>query len=122
MLSRAYIEREIRRYLRSLPINVKFAILFGSSLSGERLRDSDIDLIIISEDFKGMPFERRMLILQKYWKHKILLEAFGFTEEEFERLKSKSLVVQEAMEKGKIILIRKKDKSSDSLKQIGPVD
>ncbi|MEM2336490.1 MAG: nucleotidyltransferase domain-containing protein [Candidatus Bathyarchaeia archaeon] len=108
MLSETYIEKEVRRYLRSLPIKVDFAILFGSTVYGERLKDSDIDLIVVSKDFEGMPFERRMLILQKSWKHDVMLEAFGFTPKEFEKLKNKSIVVQEAVEKGKKILFRRR--------------
>ncbi len=107
MLSEVYIEREVKRYLKSLPIKIDFAILFGSTVYGERLRDSDIDLIIVSKDFEGVPFEKRMLILQKHWKHDVMLEAFGFTPKEFEKLKDKSIVIQEAIEKGKKILVRK---------------
>ncbi|MGC8998483.1 MAG: nucleotidyltransferase domain-containing protein [Candidatus Bathyarchaeia archaeon] len=90
-----------------MPIKIDFAILFGSTVYGERLRDSDIDLIIVSKDFEGVPFEKRMLILQKHWKHDVMLEAFGFTPKEFEKLKDKSIVIQEAIEKGKKILVRK---------------
>ncbi len=107
MLSEIYIEREVKRYLKSLPVRIDFAILFGSTVYGERLRDSDIDLIVVSDDFEGMPFEKRMLILQKYWRHNVPLEAFGFTCREFEVLKYKSIVIQEAMEKGKRILVKK---------------
>ncbi|MDH5810957.1 MAG: nucleotidyltransferase domain-containing protein [Candidatus Verstraetearchaeota archaeon] len=106
MLSWDYIEGEIRRYLKNLPIKVNFAIIFGSTVYGERLKDSDIDLIVVSEDFKQMPFEERVMLLQKNWKHKVMLEAFGFTLEELERLKNKSIVIQEALEKGKVILVR----------------
>lgn len=108
MLSKTYIERKVKEYLNSLPIKVEFAILFGSTINDDRLKESDIDLIVVSNDFKDMPFEKRILMLQRHWKHDAMLEAFGFTEEEFEELKSKSIVVQEAVEKGKIILTRKK--------------
>ncbi|MEM2995312.1 MAG: nucleotidyltransferase domain-containing protein [Candidatus Bathyarchaeia archaeon] len=101
MLSEAYVEREVKRYLKSLPFEIDFAILFGSTVYGERLRDSDIDLIVVSDEFENMPFEKRILILQKFWKHNVMLEAFGFTPKEFESLKDKSIVLQEAVEKGK---------------------
>ncbi|MEM2971099.1 MAG: nucleotidyltransferase domain-containing protein [Candidatus Bathyarchaeia archaeon] len=107
MLSEAYIEREVKRYLKNLPFKVDFAILFGSTVYGERLRDSDIDLIVVSDNFENMPFEKRILILQKFWKHDVMLEAFGFTPKEFASLKDKSIIVQEAVEKGKRIFIRK---------------
>ncbi|MBS7621572.1 nucleotidyltransferase domain-containing protein [Candidatus Bathyarchaeota archaeon] len=100
----------MRCYLKRLPVKIDFAILFGSTIYGERLRDSDIDLIVVSKDFEGMPFEERILILQKHWKHSVMLEAFGFTPTEFEKLKDKSIVVQEAVEKGKRILVRRNGK------------
>jgi predicted nucleotidyltransferase len=90
----------IRRYLAKLPIKVEQAILFGSTATGERLADSDIDLIVISDDFQDMLLPQRFLILQKSWTEKIELEAFGFTQQEFDRLKHKSIVVSEADEKG----------------------
>lgn len=108
MLSKPYILRVVKRFLRSLPIEVKYAILFGSTVYGERLEDSDIDLIIVSEDFRGVPFERRIMLLQKLWKHKVPLEAFAFTPDEIEILKNKSIVIQEALEKGEMILLRAK--------------
>ncbi len=106
MLSEIYIQRKVKQYLKSLPIKIDFAVLFGSTVYGDRLRDSDIDLIVVSEDFKGMPFEKRVLILQKYWRHSVMIEAFGFTKDELERL-NKSIVVQEALERGKKILVKR---------------
>jgi hypothetical protein len=38
--------------------------------------------------------------LQKNWKSKTELEAFGFTPEEFAKLKDKSMILQEAVEHG----------------------
>lgn len=101
MLLRAYIRSLVRRYLRSLPVKVDVMIFFGSTVYGERLRDSDIDLIVVSEDFEGVPFERRMLLFHKFWRHRVPLEAFGFTHGELEILRHRSIIVQEALEKGK---------------------
>jgi len=100
MLSRNYIKRIVTSYLKKLPVRVKFGVLFGSSVYGVRLRESDIDLIVVSDDFKNMPFEERMLILYKNWKHRTDLCAFGFTSEEYNQLKKKSIVVKEADRKG----------------------
>ncbi|MEM4818265.1 MAG: nucleotidyltransferase domain-containing protein [Candidatus Nezhaarchaeales archaeon] len=92
--------RIVKRSLRSLPVKVEYAIIFGSTACGERLRDSNIDLIVVSEDFDGMPFEKRIMLLQKSWKHKVPLEAFAFTPNEIELLGRRSIVVQEALERG----------------------
>ncbi len=106
MLRQETAKSIIRRYLAKLPVKVEQAILFGSTATDTRLADSDIDLIVISEDFKAMPLPQRFLILQKSWTEKIELEAFGFTKQEFENLRSKSIVVREADEKG-IRLLKK---------------
>lgn len=54
MLSEKYINKIVKEYLISLPIKVKFALLFGFSVFSDRLRNSDIDLIVVSDDFKNM--------------------------------------------------------------------
>jgi len=100
MLQKETIEVEVKKYLRNLPIRVGEAILFGSSVRGDRLADSDVDLIVVSDDFKGMSFPERFLILQKNWKSELTLEAFGFTKDEFRKVKNKSIVLQEATEYG----------------------
>ncbi len=64
----------VKKYLTKLPIKVEQAILFGSTATGERLADSDIDLIVISKDFKDMPLPQRFLILQKNWSEQIDLK------------------------------------------------
>jgi predicted nucleotidyltransferase len=79
---------------------VQQAILFGSTITDDRLAESDIDLIVISDDFKGMPLPKRFLILEKNWTAKTDLEAFGFTQQEYDQLKYKSIVIQEADENG----------------------
>lgn len=100
MLRKETVKKVIKNYLSNLRIEVKEAILFGSSVRGNRLVDSDIDLIVISNDFKQMSFPERFLILQKNWKSKTNLEVFGFTPEEFAKLKDKSIVLQEAVKYG----------------------
>ena len=100
MLRQETVKNVVEKYLKNLPIEVDEAILFGSSARNDRLIDSDVDLIVISHDFKQMSVFQRFLILQKNWKEKVELEAFGFTLEEFEKLKDKSIVLQEAAEYG----------------------
>ncbi len=100
MLRQETAKTVIQRYLAKLPIKVEQAILFGSTANGTRLADSDVDLIVISEDFKGLPLPQRYLILQKNWTEKVTLEAFGFTQQEYNNLKTRSIVVGEADEKG----------------------
>jgi predicted nucleotidyltransferase len=107
MLSEKYIKKIVKEYLMSLPIKVEFALLFGSSVSSNRLRNSDIDLIVVSNDFKNMQLHERFFILQKFWKHDIDLEAFGYTVEEFSSLKEKSILISEADKKGVLLTTSK---------------
>jgi predicted nucleotidyltransferase len=81
-------------------------ILFGSAARGEMHRDSDIDLIIISPDFKKMGFTERLILLSRLregMKKSASMDIFGYTPEEFERLSKESIVLKEAKREGKII-------------------
>jgi len=100
MLRQETVKKVVADYLKNLPIKVDEAILFGSSTRSDRLAESDIDLIVISKDFKRMGLPQRFLILQKNWKSRTDLEAFAFTPEEFAKLKDKSILLQEAEKYG----------------------
>jgi predicted nucleotidyltransferase len=60
------VKRIIERYkqeLRNLNINSKKIILYGSYAKGNHREDSDIDLIVISDDFEDMNLRERLEIL-----------------------------------------------------------
>lgn len=113
MLRQETAKTVIQRYLAKLPIKVEQAILFGSTADGTRLADSDVDLIVISEDFKNLPLPQRYLILQKNWTENVDLEAFGFTQQEYDSLKTKSIVVGEADEKGIRLITKRRSREVD---------
>lgn len=98
----------IRGYIRSLSkeIRVQRAILFGSWARGDYLDDSDIDLIVLSDDFEGVPLEDRLVILQRHWNDErrgLALEAFGYTQSEFAELQRYPHLAREAKRKGLVI-------------------
>ncbi len=68
----------------SLKIRPSCLILFGSLAHGEAHQESDIDLVVISEDFYGKDLRERLEILGVA-AARILepIEAFGVTEEEW---------------------------------------
>ncbi len=72
-------QRIAKNYVRRLArnITVRQAILTGSRATGSYLEDSDVDLIVVSDDFSKMQLPERLRYLQKPWKSKIPLEAFG---------------------------------------------
>jgi len=100
MLSKNTVQKIVAAYLRRLPLKIEFAILFGSSVYGERLHGSDVDLIVVSDDFEKMPYHERMFLMQNYWVHNSYLESFAYTPKEFERLRKISVTVREASRKG----------------------
>ncbi len=80
------IEEIIERYkeeLRKLGIRAQRVILYGSYACGHPREDSDIDLIVISEDFKNINFRQRLEVLGLAAGRVFEpIEALGYTEEE----------------------------------------
>lgn len=83
------IKRIIKRYkeeLRKLGIRPKKIILFGSYAKGNPREDSDIDLIVISNDFEHLNLRERLetlgLAAGRVFEP---IEALGYTEEEIRK-------------------------------------
>ncbi|MFQ6049460.1 MAG: nucleotidyltransferase domain-containing protein [Candidatus Paceibacterales bacterium] len=111
-LSKSNIKKRIltvvRDYLRNLEgkIEIKKVILFGSTARGKTHRDSDIDLIIISPEFRKMEFVERLIFLNRLrreMKKSAPMDILGYTPEEFERLSKESIVLKEAKKEGVVI-------------------
>lgn len=90
------IERIIKRFrqeLKKLGINAEKIILYGSYAKGETREDSDIDLIVISENFKNLNLRERLEILGLAAGRVFEpIEALGYTEKEIEERKEESFV------------------------------
>jgi len=99
------IQRIVKQYVKKLglSITVKKAILTGSWATGRHRDDSDVDLIIISDDFLKMPFPERLSYLHKKWTNKIPLEAFGYTIDEFRQMRQRSTYVRDALRNGLVL-------------------
>ena len=80
------IFRAIRKYIRALQesgIHVQQVFLYGSHAKNQAHRDSDIDIIVVSEDFKGKELLERLHILGRARRNVTeSVEAYGFTPEE----------------------------------------
>lgn len=83
---------------------IKRAILFGSRVRGDYLKHSDIDLILVSDDFEGVSFPDRSSKMYPYWKGDFPLEVLCYTVKEFEKKKEMIGLVQDALKEG-ILLI-----------------
>ncbi|HHT9121064.1 MAG TPA: nucleotidyltransferase domain-containing protein [Candidatus Hypogeohydataceae bacterium YC41] len=54
---------EYKQKLEAMGIKVKKIILFGSYASGKAREDSDIDLVVISNNFRDMDLWERLCLL-----------------------------------------------------------
>ena len=71
--------------LSSLGVRVEKTILFGSYATGTYHEGSDIDIVVISKDFKKMGYWKRIEVLAKALRIVFEpIEATAMTPEEFE--------------------------------------
>lgn len=96
----------INRFLREVKkdISIERIILFGSYAGNRNRKWSDIDLAVISNDFRDVDYFERLVILGKLaWRAKATpVEALGFTPDEYRRA-SKLDFLGEIKKKGKTI-------------------
>ncbi len=91
--------RKLIRSLRKRGIRVEKVLLFGSYAKGTWIKTSDIDLIIVSKDFKDIPFKDRLDIINEIvFKEGIepYIEALPYTPEEFAVKIRRSIVLRDA--------------------------
>jgi len=78
-----FIVKQYKERLKALGIKVKKIILYGSHAQGMAKEDSDIDLVVISNDFKDMDlWERLSLLGRARMGIRKPMEILGLTEEE----------------------------------------
>lgn len=74
--------------------------MFGSRARGDYLEESDINLIVVSNKFKGVPFRERMIQAYGMWDKKEDLEQICYTPEEFKVKKKEIGIIREAVKEG----------------------
>ncbi len=94
---REIIRDFVKKLKRKLGDDVKI-LLFGSYVKGTWLKDSDLDIIIVSDRFKGLKLHERYVIVRELLPDDISVDLLLYTEEEFERLRRKSVILQDALE------------------------
>jgi predicted nucleotidyltransferase len=103
------IKKIITEYLKHFPKNIKVEkiLLFGSYAKENYNEDSDIDLIVISSDFKNMNFLERLEMLSSFRKSKltqsVAMDIIGYTPEEFKNISKESIIMRKAIKEGKIV-------------------
>ena len=84
-------------------LKVNRVILYGSQATGKAEKHSDIDIVVISDDFKGMNIlERLETIGLATAKAEIMepIESLGYTEEEFSLKGKGTFIGDEVKTKG----------------------
>ena len=90
-----------RKALEAKGVKIDRIILYGSWAKGTQREDSDIDLVVISEDFKDKNFWQRINMLSDaIYEVFVPIEAIAVTPEEWER--GDSFVADYAQKKEKV--------------------
>ncbi|MBC7110123.1 MAG: uncharacterized protein PWR13_485 [Archaeoglobi archaeon] len=94
----------LKKELEAKGFRIASVYLYGSHARGNWLKTSDIDLIIISDDFEGLKFLRRLDVVNEIIWRKNLgnLEVLPLTASEVE--KEESAVIRDAKKYWKRIL------------------
>lgn len=79
---------------------LKRVILFGSTVKGKMHDDSDVDLVIVSQKFKGMNFFERGAKMYDYWSIRRPVDFLCYTPSEFDKLSKMLTIVREAVKEG----------------------
>lgn len=95
---------EVKDFMRRA--GVSEAILFGSRVRNEHLVTSDVDLLVVSDRFRDVPWLQRIHSLYAFWTLPLYLEVLPYTPEEFARKSETSPVVRAAIKEGVRIRVR----------------
>lgn|SRR3989338_2975512 len=80
--------------------NVQKIILFGSRARGKPKKESDVDLVIISNDYEGVKSFKRSPPLYHEWDLDLPVDFICLTPEEFKTLAQRVTVTREAQREG----------------------
>ncbi len=95
---RQYIEANWQRILELFA--PQHLIVFGSRVNGSARPDSDIDLIVVSDTFEGIPFFERSRRFNGQIPWHLRVDAWCYTVKEFEQLRRQIGIVADACREG----------------------
>ncbi|MDT7860075.1 MAG: nucleotidyltransferase domain-containing protein [Candidatus Calditenuis sp.] len=95
-------KRELARFLKRLKreLGVVEVYIFGSRAYGNPLLESDLDMIVVSEEFGKRSFIENMELLSRMWDGSFTVEMFPYTPEQLRKYAERKTVVSEALRKG----------------------
>jgi predicted nucleotidyltransferase len=79
-------------------------LLFGSWARGENLLESDLDLVVVSDRFEGIPWVERAARVAKDLRLYEAADLLCYTPEEFARKRREYGIVRVAAEEGRSLL------------------
>lgn len=88
--------RRLLEALRRLDSEVDI-YLSGSYARGDWLKDSDVDLIIVSKIFAGLEIGPRYALVKKLMEPGFSLDVMAYSPSEFERAKSRSTILEDML-------------------------
>jgi len=92
----------LKKVLKDSKFKIEAAFLFGSRAGDEFLEDSDWDLMIISDDFKGIPFiDRATFFLKRVPIRRA--DIFCYVNSEIAERKKEIGIVREALKGIKVL-------------------
>ena len=105
MGKKEYLIQGLKKFFMkaSKDFHINRIILFGSRSTNKSKKESDVDLIIVSNDFKGKNFMERASKMYDYWEIDLPVDFLCYTSEEFNVLKKKISIVKEAVKNGIVI-------------------
>ncbi len=87
----------------SKELKIDKIIVFGSLVSGDFGKDSDIDLIVVSDSFRGKKMFKRGIGLHKNWNLDYPVDFICLTPEEFSRKSRQVSIVSQALKDGLVL-------------------
>jgi predicted nucleotidyltransferase len=72
-------------------------IMFGSRVSGKAKRNSDLDIIMVSDYFVNIPFIKRMSIALKKVAFPKHIDYICYTPKEYKKMKNESSIIMDAL-------------------------
>lgn len=99
-------DERVERFRREvLPVLVErfrpeAVIVFGSRVRGDALKDSDLDVLVVSADFEGVPWLERPVRVYRECDIRFGVELLCYTPAEFARKREELGIVQAALREG----------------------
>lgn len=97
-----FVKKELKKLKRIVnkKIRIDKFILFGSRARNEELITSDVDLLVVSDGFKGVKFMDRPIIFLDHWKLPVDLEVICYSKDEIKKRKNEIGIINEALKTG----------------------